>query len=267
TQGDLDQGVITMPFRQKLQHDGTNVKFSIVRGHLPDGLTLTRKGVLKGVPTEAGVYSIKVRAKNPVGADTKWFTVTVLEPAMTASASSIIRGGSLTVSGSGYLPGDTLELWLHSTPVLLGTVTATGGAFSSTVVIPANTAAGQHHLVVQSARSGTQSVPLTVAMPPVPAAPQSSTPQSQSPQLAATPGDDEPAAETEVDEAEQSDDTAGGAEEDEELPTLNEPKAEEEAAAETPANLSGLLVGGFALLLAALLLWFILWRRRRATED
>src|SRR5690554_2573598 len=81
TQSDLDQGVITMPFRQKLQHDGTNVKFSIVRGHLPDGLTLTRKGVLKGVPTEAGVYSIKVRAKNPVGADTKWFTVTVLEPA------------------------------------------------------------------------------------------------------------------------------------------------------------------------------------------
>jgi hypothetical protein len=266
TQSDLDQGVINMPFRQKLQHDGTNVKFKIVRGDLPEGLTLSQKGVLKGVPTEAGVYSIKVRAKNPVGFDTMWFNVTVLEPAMTASASSIIRGGSVTITGTGYLPGDTLELWLHSTPVLLGAATATDGTFSSTVVIPANTPAGLHQLVVKSARSGTQSAPLTVALPA--AVPQATTPQSQSPQLAATAGDDESAADdTAVEEAEQSDDTAGGSEEEAELPTLNEPEAEEEAAAEAPANLSGLLIGGFALLLAALLLWFILWRRRRAAES
>ena len=260
TQGELAQGVINMPYRQQLQHDGTKVQFLVVDGELPDGMKLTRTGVLKGAAVEAGTFHFKVRAMNAVGVDRAWFTLTVLEPAMQLSAGNIIRGGSVTVSGSGYLPGDTLEFWLHSTPVLLGTVTATNGSFTSTVVIPADTPAGPHHFEVLGAHSGSQSVPFTVALPPAaaPAAPQST--RSQSSQLTVTPADEA----TTASDAEQIEEQSPAEEEADELPTLNNPVAEGETTAVVPANWTGMIAVAFVLLLAALLVWYLLWRRRRA---
>ena len=61
---------------------------------------------IAGVPTEAGTFSFKVRAKNPVGADRQQFTITVTAPAVQLSVTTIIRGNTLTVSGSGFIPGD-----------------------------------------------------------------------------------------------------------------------------------------------------------------
>ena len=264
----LNQGIVGMAYSQQLVADGFDVRFVVPRASsLPTGLTLERSGLLHGTPTAAGDFTFDVRARNAAGMTVQTFTLTVTQPAATLSTANVIRGNSVTVSGSGYLPGDTLELWLHSTPVLLGTVTATNGTFTSTVMIPANTPAGAHHLVVTGAQSGTQSVPLTVANPPAaPAAPQRPQATSQS-QLTATPGEETTVAD-ESDESDESDDTEVEENEaEEDLPTLNKPEAEGETTAVTPVNWTGLLVAAFALVLAALALWFILWRRRRATES
>ena len=62
------------------------------------------------------------------------------------------------MSGSGYIPGESLEIWLLSDPVLLKTIVADGtGAFTTTVSIPAATLAGAHHLEVRGTSSATVS--------------------------------------------------------------------------------------------------------------
>jgi hypothetical protein len=263
----LDSAVTGVAFRDRIRATGDQAVFTVVRGSLPDGLTLTKRGVLKGTATESGTFTFTVRAKNPVGADRQQFTITVTAPAVQLSVSSIIRGNTMTVTGSGFKSGDQLELWLHSTPVLLGTATATGGTFTSTVVIPANTPAGLHHLVVVGAQSGTHSVPLTIALPAAvaaaPAAPQASSQSRGSQQAAAEPDE-----ETTVSDSTQVEEVAAPAETEveAELETLDQPVADGEKPVAPAADWTGLAVGAFVLLLAALLVLFLLWRRRRALE-
>lgn len=81
---------------------------------------------------------------------------------------SLTLGSSVTTIGNGALAdnnltsvtfpvgldsiGEELEIWLHSTPVQLATVTADAdGAFSTSVTIPANIPAGVHTVEVRGA--------------------------------------------------------------------------------------------------------------------
>jgi hypothetical protein len=79
------------------------------------------------------------------------------------SASSIGPGGSLTVSGSNFAPGDTVTIVLHSAPVTLGTTTVNAsGAFSAVVTIPSDTAPGQHEIVASDTDGDSASTSLLV---------------------------------------------------------------------------------------------------------
>lgn len=69
-------------------------------------------------------------------------------PALTSNSSSTTPGGSLLVTGSNFVPDEGITLTLHSTPVILGTTTATGsGTFSVTVTIPSDTTPGTHTIL------------------------------------------------------------------------------------------------------------------------
>lgn len=69
--------------------------------------------------------------------------------AISLDASSVVAGGSVTVTGSGFMPGGGLRIELHSDPVRLGTVAVgADGTFRTTLAIPAATAAGAHEIVV-----------------------------------------------------------------------------------------------------------------------
>lgn len=72
------------------------------------------------------------------------------------------RGGTVTVSATGFAKGETLELRVDSTAVVLGTVDAdAGGASTVTVRLPPRYRAGKHSLVVTGELSGaTVSSPL-----------------------------------------------------------------------------------------------------------
>ena len=56
-------------------------------------------------------------------------------------------GAETTVTGVGFKPGSTVEVWLFSTPTLLGTtIVLQDGTFSLPVTVPGNTPAGSHTL-------------------------------------------------------------------------------------------------------------------------
>jgi LPXTG-motif cell wall-anchored protein len=76
-----------------------------------------------------------------------------------------VQGTSFVVSGAGSLPGATVEVDLHSIPVLLGTTTvAPDGTFALTVTIPKDTAVGTHEVIATlDGTSASATVTITVA--------------------------------------------------------------------------------------------------------
>jgi hypothetical protein len=77
-------------------------------------------------------------------------------PVVGLSTSIIPPGGSLTVSGSSYQPGEGITIVLHSFPATVGTTTADpSGNFSTTVTIPSDTPLGNHTITATGNTSGT----------------------------------------------------------------------------------------------------------------
>lgn len=129
-----------------------------------------------GLP--AGSHSVTVTAVNHIGAseESAAASVTVVPPSTgpepttspspTASPAplpetggpakvsvsvtgDVEASGTIRVSGSGVSPSASVRVELHSTPVVLGSTTATAsGAFALTATIPASTTPGAHSIVV-----------------------------------------------------------------------------------------------------------------------
>ncbi|WP_315636503.1 MULTISPECIES: carboxypeptidase regulatory-like domain-containing protein [Microbacterium] len=69
------------------------------------------------------------------------------------SAESIVAGGEITVSGTGFTAREKITVELRSDPVVLGTLTAgADGAVSGVYRIPASTPAGTHTIVALDAQ-------------------------------------------------------------------------------------------------------------------
>jgi LPXTG-motif cell wall-anchored protein len=64
------------------------------------------------------------------------------------SSDKVVAGKTMTVSGTGYMPGSTVTVLIYSAPQILSTVVAdASGNFTATVTVPAGLAPGQHTLV------------------------------------------------------------------------------------------------------------------------
>jgi YVTN family beta-propeller protein len=79
-------------------------------------------------------------------------------------------GDSVSFDASGFTPGEPVDETLHSTPVVLGSVTADGsGDVSATVTIPVDTPAGSHDLLLTGETSGfTATLPVVIPAPTAP---------------------------------------------------------------------------------------------------
>jgi acyl-CoA hydrolase len=76
----------------------------------------------------------------------------------TTKAQTVQRGDGdpITVTGNGFRAGESVEIWLHSTPVKLGTLTANATGFITGVVNDTkSTPLGIHHIVLTGLVSGT----------------------------------------------------------------------------------------------------------------
>ncbi|MCC2322430.1 fibronectin type III domain-containing protein [Cellulomonas xiejunii] len=62
--------------------------------------------------------------------------------------------GFVSVSGGGFAPGEVVDVWLFSTPVLLGSVTVQAdGTFAGRLRLPAGVPAGRHTLQINGTRA------------------------------------------------------------------------------------------------------------------
>lgn len=85
----------------------------------------------------------------------------VEETTVTVATTVVTAGGTLTISGDGWLPGSTVSLTLLSDPVDLGTAAVDDdGEFSTAVTIPADTPPGDH--TIRVAGTGADGAPRTV---------------------------------------------------------------------------------------------------------
>ena len=86
---------------------------------------------------------------------------------LSTNISTVGAGGSLIVTGSGFQPGETVNLVLGCTSVTLGSTTADPqGAFSTSVTIPASTPPGNCAIIGTgntSGRTSTTSIVVTSA--------------------------------------------------------------------------------------------------------
>ncbi|MBB2976927.1 hypothetical protein FHX49_002515 [Microbacterium endophyticum] len=123
--------------------------------------------------TELGDHELQYRSVDVAGnveeARSVVLTVTpgsVPEATPTASVSSSTasQGGSIVVTASGFEPGEAVQIWIHSTPVLLWSGAASSsGAVNQTVVIPSDLEPGTHRIEVRGAESGSVWLSVTVS--------------------------------------------------------------------------------------------------------
>ncbi|MBT2517102.1 carboxypeptidase regulatory-like domain-containing protein [Streptomyces sp. ISL-90] len=99
---------------------------------------------------EAAVITV-VDGESVTGIDVVFGTTPPADagPKNLTKAQTVTAGGLLSVTAQGFEPGQSLAMWLQSTPVKLGTVVADAdGAITASVAVPVTTPAGVHHLVL-----------------------------------------------------------------------------------------------------------------------
>jgi hypothetical protein len=125
--------------------------------------------VVAGLPLQAVGTAIVATVTTNTGSPTSDTTSdtscsTVVAHSATATPPSVEEGQSETVTGSGFTPGEQVQATLHSTPQVVGTVTADGGGVATVhFAVPPDLAVGQHVLVLTGLTSGrTDAVVVTV---------------------------------------------------------------------------------------------------------
>ncbi len=143
----LSSGLTGVAYSQALAASGTApLTWSITKGALPDGLTLTAStGLISGKPTASGVFAFTVRVSNARGSSAKPLTLTVnVLPSISTTSlppalKSVAYSQTLTAIGtspiswslvSGTLPGG---LTLGASTGLIGGKPTASGVFAFTV--------------------------------------------------------------------------------------------------------------------------------------
>ncbi|MBB3752624.1 hypothetical protein FHT44_005136 [Mycolicibacterium sp. BK634] len=154
-------------FNQMLYADGTiPVQWTKLTGALPTGVSLSSLGNLSGTPTATGSFTFQLEARNPFGADTHSYSVTVgsaIAPTvLTADLGSFTAGVAyaLQMSSSGSTPitYDTTSgafptgITMNSSGLISGTPASTG---SGTVTIRATNVVGTNSHTFSWTVSGT----------------------------------------------------------------------------------------------------------------
>lgn len=157
---------------------------------VPPGKTLV---TINGTPTTVDVKSTP--GSNVVAFTGDGWTATIggidgdgkALPIDTRGRMIVLEGGSVRVTGTGFAPGSTVDVWLFSTPVLLGELTVRAdGTFNEVLVLPAGIVPGDHTLQLNGVGTSgdvySTSAGLVLQAKSAPANTTTSTPKSSAPE-------------------------------------------------------------------------------------
>ena len=105
----LEMGKVGVAYYQQLKCSDPDVKWSLFRSSLPDGMYLTQHGEIEGTPTKAGNYYVVVMATPEAGEDyaaTAEFELTILAEDAQLYTMEIWEGPKKTE----YISGEKLDL-------------------------------------------------------------------------------------------------------------------------------------------------------------
>lgn len=113
------------------------------------GGLLLAAGVIGTLTLSAPAVAAPALAPLPAAAQTSCSSYPPAKVSVTLSSSEVQAGATITVSGSGFLPGGRLTETLEPVDDLLARVTASSsGTFSDQVTIPVDTPAGDYRVDV-----------------------------------------------------------------------------------------------------------------------
>ena len=126
------------------------------------------------LPDDAVSGIVSVVAKDPAGNSSLPVTLSIARPSVEVGMSSVVVGGTLVVSGVGWVPGESVQITVHSTPIDLGSVTArSDGTFPDVrFTVPEGFEPGIHRITATGTLSGTVENTFTVEAPVAVAPPQ-----------------------------------------------------------------------------------------------
>jgi hypothetical protein len=88
-------------------------------------------------------------------------------PTLSLSATTVVAGGSFTVTGKGFGDGEGVDITLHSTPIELASAVASAdGTISLTATIPADVEPGEHTVTATAESGATASATIEVTAAP-----------------------------------------------------------------------------------------------------
>ena len=132
-------GQYGLPYSHSFQATGTPApSFALTAGSLPPGLTLTTAGLLSGVPTTSGSYTITLSVANGVLPNASVSYTLVISPApltVTADNQSRAYGAPnpvLSFSTVGFVLGDTATTVLSGTLAITATADSPAGSYTIT---------------------------------------------------------------------------------------------------------------------------------------
>lgn len=159
-----------------LPGERVNIRWGGADGRILGYKNATPEGTFIGVmlvPADAAAGDSHIYLQQPdVGSASSPFTVIAPPaPTMSVSPTSGLPGARLSVSGTNFNPGERVNIrWGSANGKILGYKNATStGTFSGVMLVPADAAAGNSSIYLQSA-SGTASASFTVVAPPAPTA-------------------------------------------------------------------------------------------------
>ncbi len=156
-------------------------------------------GGLPQLPGTSNIY-YRVAALDSLGNQSTPLQLTVRSVAAGTSVSPTTAqpGDVVRVTAAELRSNESLEVWLHSTPIRLLSAAATStGTFVGDVAIPGAVEAGGHQVEVRGATSGSQWLTFTVSPPPAPtptpSVPPASVPPASVPPASVPPTSPSPA--------------------------------------------------------------------------
>lgn len=167
-------GVVGQAYSHAFTVTGDPAPTVSLAGALPAGLDFDPDAAtIAGTPTRAGTFPVTLTASNGSSPDAVLEVELVVAAVLDAAVAHdpIRAGAEQTVTGTGFAPGERVEIQLASTPTLVGTVDADpSGSVALTFAIPTATAPGEHTLTLTGPTSGSATVAFTVtaATPPGP---------------------------------------------------------------------------------------------------